>query len=107
MRDAVLRVLVAVLPQHLEDGQVGIAFDQGLHRCTDFVQRLAEAFLRAGLQRLADAVQALAPQPGQLFGRRFVDRILRGAQLGKVDQRAAREQRFHLVARVHHLAARE
>ena len=98
---------VAVLAQHLEDGQVGVALDQRLHRAGHVVQRLAEAFLRAGLQRLADAVHALAPQLGQLLRRRLLDVVLGRTQLGHVHQRAAREQRFHLVEGVHHLAARE
>ena len=96
-----------LLAQHLEDGQVRVAGDQRLHRRAHLVQRLAEAFLLAGLQRLAEAAHALLPQRGQLLGRRAGDQLLRPAQLGQVDQRAARELRLHLLDAAHHLPARE
>jgi hypothetical protein len=67
---------------------------------------LTALMLALGINKqLVDAAQALAPQTRQRLARCVQHAFERALQLGDVDQRAALEQRVHLVERADGLAA--
>jgi hypothetical protein len=105
MVDAVLHMLVAVLPQHLEDGQVLVALDQRQHGGRGVAQRVEKTGVRRIAQRVAQLVQAIGPQAGQFVGPGLLDPVGRALQLDDVDQRTAVEQGLHLIGGLHHMAA--
>ena len=107
MVGAVVHMLVALLAQHLEDGEIGVARHQGQHRRAGRLQHVPEAFVMGVLQRPVHLAQAIGPQTRQ-FGRRCHGHTLgRAEQLFDVDQRTALEERLHLPAALHTLAARQ